>query len=179
MLRNIWRELKILVRIVVLMWLSYGFSLFLPLVAFGIVPREPHGLYGILCAPFLHGNIPHLLNNSILLLVFGVLYCLLEGKHLLGLFIFLTTVGGFGTWLIGAHGVHIGASGVVFGLWSHLIFMAWFKRRLKYILVATLIVVVYGSLIYGLAPWQKFISWESHLCGALAGILSARLYRTA
>ncbi|MFK7824867.1 MAG: rhomboid family intramembrane serine protease [Oligoflexales bacterium] len=178
MLRSIWRELKVLVRVVVLMWLIYGFSLFFPLVTLGIIPREPQGLYGIICAPFLHGNIPHLLNNSFLLIVFGVFYCLLEGKHLLRLLAFLAVLGGFGTWLIGGHGVHIGASGVVFGLWSHLIFMAWFKRKLKYILVAILILLAYGSLIYGLAPWQKFISWESHLCGALAGILSARLYRT-
>ncbi|NRA47336.1 MAG: rhomboid family intramembrane serine protease [Oligoflexales bacterium] len=178
MLRNVWRELKALVRVVVLMWMVYGVSLFLPIVAWGIIPREPQGLYGIVFAPFLHGNVPHLLNNSVLLLVFGVLYCLLEGKHLLRLFAFLAVVGGFGTWLIGGHGVHIGASGVVFGLWSHLIFLAWFKRKLKYALVSILIVAVYGSLIFGLAPWQKFISWESHLCGALAGILSARYLKT-
>ena len=159
------------------MWVTYGVSIFFPIVVLGIIPRETRGLYGIVCAPFLHGNIPHLLNNSVLLLVFGVIYSLLEGRHLLRLLTFLAIVGGFGTWLIGGRGVHIGASGVVFGLWSHLIFLAWFKRNLKYALVSILIVLVYGSLIFGLAPWQKFISWESHLCGALAGILSARYVR--
>lgn len=176
MLRNIWRELTILAKLLVVLWLCYGLSLVLPMQAWGIVPRQTQGLLGIFFAPFLHGNMPHLINNSLLLIVFGVLYSLIEGKNLLKLLAFLALVGGLGTWLIGARGVHIGASGVIFGLWSHLIFIAWFKRKLKYLLVAVLVIVVYGSLVYGIAPGQQYISWESHLCGAVAGILSAKLY---
>ena len=36
---------------------------------FGIYPRTFSGLIGVICAPFLHGNLEHLYNNSIPLLV--------------------------------------------------------------------------------------------------------------
>jgi membrane associated rhomboid family serine protease len=38
----------------------------------GVYPRAWHGLWGVLCAPMIHGSWQHLISNSIALLVLGV-----------------------------------------------------------------------------------------------------------
>ncbi|MCF5367032.1 rhomboid family intramembrane serine protease, partial [Pseudomonas sp. PA-4-8C] len=41
------------------------------LMAFGLVPRTLHGLFGILTSPFLHASFAHLSANLIAFLVLG------------------------------------------------------------------------------------------------------------
>lgn len=43
--------------------------------------------------------------------------------------------------------------------------------------VSTLVVFLYGSIIWGIFPIQEEISWEGHLFGAIAGIIVAYNYR--
>lgn len=48
--------------------------------------------------------------------------------------------------------------------------------------MGVLVVLVYGSMIWGVLPVQQGVSWQAHLFGALAGVLLAvrqgRLDRT-
>jgi hypothetical protein len=39
------------------------------------------------------------------------------------------------------------------------------------------VVFLYGSLIWGLLPFDYDVSWEGHLSGAVVGIVLAILYR--
>lgn len=142
---------------------------------YGIQPRNISTLWTIFTAPFLHGNLAHLLNNLIGLGIFSAL-CLLHSsrRYLLNsLFIVVTT--GLLVWLFARPSTHIGASGWVFGLWSLCIGAAWFERRFINILIAIFVIIFYGGLIYGVLPLDSRISFESHLFGALMGFYCAYL----
>jgi membrane associated rhomboid family serine protease len=43
--------------------------------------------------------------------------------------------------------------------------------------ISLLVVFLYGSMIWGVLPIQPYISWESHLLGAIAGIILAIYYK--
>jgi membrane associated rhomboid family serine protease len=141
----------------------------------GILPRNPIGLRGIIFAPFLHGNFPHLIANTAPFLVLGWLI-LSQG---LGDFIAVSAicaiVGGLGTWMFGANGLHIGASGVIFGYLGFLLARYYFDRRLSSGLIALFVGASYGSVLWGIFPSLPGISWEGHLFGFLGGILAAKL----
>ena len=83
-------------------------------------------------------------------------------------------------WLFGRNGTdshivsHIGASLLVFGLITFFLAAAWFEMRVVSIVIAVLVGVLYGgSLLWGVVPMQRGISWDGHLCGAIAGVIVA------
>jgi membrane associated rhomboid family serine protease len=81
-------------------------------------------------------------------------------------------LGGAGTWIIGrGNSVHIGASGVIYGILGYLLSAGIFRRDFRSIAVSILVFLVYGGLILGVLPSDSFVSWESHLCGFLSGIV--------
>ncbi|GAA4886505.1 rhomboid family intramembrane serine protease [Actinomycetospora straminea] len=141
----------------------------------GIVPRTLDGLGGILWAPLLHGGFDHLASNTVPLLVFGFL--VLAGG--LGQFIAVTAViwivSGVGTWLIGSPGSTIGASGIIFGWFAFLLVRGFFARSVGQIVLAVVLFGIYGGLLVGVLPSNPGISWQAHLCGAIGGILAARI----
>jgi membrane associated rhomboid family serine protease len=154
----------------------------------GIRPLEIDGLWGILFAPLLHANWDHLIANSIPALILGFLMTLAGMSR----FIFATAIvwilGGLGTWLIGTVGVHcpivgvhceppshIGASGLIFGWLAFLIVFGFFTRKIWEIVVGVIVLFVYGSVLLGVLPGTPGVSWQGHLCGAIAGVLAAYL----
>ena len=143
----------------------------------GISPRTTPGLIGIPLSPFLHGSFNHVLSNTIPFLVLGGLVGLRGGQKLVGISLFIIVAGGAGVWLLGRPAVHVGASGLVFGYFGYLVANGWFDRRPLSILAAIAVIVVYGSLVFGVIPTTGFVSWEAHLFGLLAGVLAARLTR--
>lgn len=142
---------------------------------YGILPRDPGSLWTIVTAPFIHGSAVHLINNLTGLVIFSAL-CLVNSirRYLLNC-IFIIVVGGLLVWLFGRAAPHIGASGVVFGLWSLCIATAWFERRFVNILIAVFVILFYGGLIYGVLPIDARVSFESHLFGVLTGFFCAYL----
>ena len=72
-------------------------------------------------------------------------------------------------WLFARPSLHIGASGIVYGIAFFLIFYGFFKKDFKSLLISLIIIFFYGGLVYGLFPNQPGISWESHLIGAIVG----------
>ncbi len=140
---------------------------------FGVLPGEMRSLPYIITAPFIHGSWAHLLSNLVGLVIFSGL-CLLRGIPFYlksSLLIILLT--GILVWLFGRQAVHIGASGWIFGLWSLSIAMAWFQRRFGNILIALFVIVFYGGMIFGVLPSDPNVSFESHLFGALSGVICA------
>jgi membrane associated rhomboid family serine protease len=163
-------------RLVFLMWAAFYVEFFWgwPLHYFGIAPRSPMGLIGIVTAPMLHGGLNHLISNTFPLLFLGTV-----------LFFFYERIAGtvffrayFWTnilvWLFARQDTnHIGASGVVYGLAFFLIFFGIFRRDLTSILISIGIILMYGGVIYGVFPTDPEISWESHLAGGLVGTYTA------
>ncbi len=144
----------------------------------GILPRQPIGLRGILFAPFLHGSFAHLSANTVPFIVLGWLIMARNIADFTIVSIVCILVGGLGTWLFGNRGVHIGASGVIFGYLGFLLTRYYFDRRLSSGLIALFVGCTYGSVLWGILPSLPEISWEGHLFGFVGGILAAKLVKT-
>jgi membrane associated rhomboid family serine protease len=144
---------------------------------YGVFPRHAEGLIGIITAPLIHADFEHLISNSIPMLVLGaaLIYFYKELAH--RVFILAYVLSGFWLWIIGRENYHIGASGVLYGLVTFLFFSGVLRKHTGLMALSLLVVFLYGGLVWGIFPLFKIISWESHLCGSLAGILLAFVYR--
>lgn len=147
----------------------------------GLRPRDVHGLPGILGAHFLHANLPHITANSIAILILGWLACRYSRK-LAAIAIFESMlVAGVFTWLVGSWGdprplVHVGASGVIFGLIGFLLANAIFRLDFVAILVGLLVGYLFIGALPGMLPVEEGgppISWEMHLGGFAGGIIAS------
>ncbi len=148
----------------------------------GIRPLEADGLWGIVFAPVLHANWQHLMANTIPLLVLGFLMTLAGLSRFVWATAIVWIVGGFGTWLIGNVGSscgptdHIGASGLIFGWLAFLLVFGIFVRRFADIAIGLVVLFAYGGVLLGAMPVLGRcggVSWQGHLCGALAGVVAA------
>lgn len=165
---------------VALLWGIYVVGLFLPfdLRTLGIHPREVRGLYGLLFAPFLHNGIGHLLANSLALFVLLTI-SLTYSRKLTFVAVFITALaGGAGIWLFGSfHTVHIGASGIIFGLIGYLLAIGIFRWELMAIVVSLVVFAYYGWTLSALFVVLPGVSWSGHFFGFLSGVLAAWLTR--
>jgi len=161
-------------------WVVFFADWALPLSEmFALVPRSFARLPGIIAMTFLHGDLSHLLANTVPLVV---LLTLLAGSRANSwqTVTMIVIVGGVLLWLFGRNGTdshvisHIGASLLVFGLITFFLAAAWFEMRVVSIVIALLVGVLYGwSLLGGVVPMQRGVSWDGHLCGAIAGVIVA------
>lgn len=141
----------------------------------GIEPRSLGGLDGILWAPLLHADFGHLQSNTVPLLVLGFAVAVLAG---LLRFVLVTAiiwlVSGVGVWVFGDPStVVVGASGLVFGYLAYLIVSGIFTRSLLQLAVGVVVLVLYGSLLWGVFPGEEGVSWQGHLFGAVGGVVAA------
>lgn len=147
---------------------------------FGIVPRDERGLIGLLFSPLLHGNAAHLLANAAPLFVLLTLLFWDHKYHPWRTLALIWLASGLGTWLIGrgmTNGqltVHIGASSVIYGLVVYLLVAGFLMDSWRAVFVAVGVGVLYGGIFYGVLPQSGPVSWEGHLCGAIAGLFTAR-----
>ncbi|MCU0551306.1 MAG: rhomboid family intramembrane serine protease [Leptolyngbya sp. Prado105] len=139
----------------------------------GIYPRNTIGLRGILLAPFLHLNFQHLISNTIPFVVMGWFVMLRGVPEFFKVSAIVALASGIGTWLFGSTGLHIGASGVIFGYFGFLLSRAYFERSALSIALSLAVGLLYGGLIWGVLPGRFGISWEGHLFGFLGGIFAA------
>ncbi|NND89308.1 MAG: rhomboid family intramembrane serine protease [Granulosicoccus sp.] len=156
-----------------IIWFVYLLDRVLPLETLGLVPRTVHGLTGIVAMPFLHGDFKHLVGNTVPL---GVTLMLLAGSRANtgAIVVFIALLGGLGLWLFGRTALHIGASGLVFGLIAFHVFAGIFEKRLQSVIISIIVGLLYTStLLQGVVPFQKGVSWEGHLIGAIAGAVVA------
>jgi membrane associated rhomboid family serine protease len=144
---------------------------------YGIRPRDGDGLVGVVAAPFLHGGFDHLIANTGAFLVLGLLVAV-TARRFWAVTAGVALIGGFATWLVGSpFSVHIGASGLVYGYAAFLVAWGLLTRRAVNVLVAVVVVLMYGGIVVGVLPGQPGVSWEGHLFGAMAGVLVAFLLR--
>lgn len=169
--------LVIILWIVKIIEITFGVDL----SVYGLVPLKAKGLIGILTSPLLHENLAHLFGNSVPLFLLGALlfYFYKELAWKILLLIYLVT----GTWVwvfARGNGIHIGASGVVYGLAAFLFLSGILRREVKLMSITLLIAFLYGGMVWGVFPQffpREHISWESHLMGLVAGAILAVYYR--
>jgi membrane associated rhomboid family serine protease len=141
-----------------------------PTNSFGIRPRETEGLLGIVFAPVLHGGFQHLVANTLPFVVLAFLTLLRGLKTFVMTTLFVTIVGGLCVWLVGGSNTsHIGASGLIFGYFGYIMALAIFERSFKSIMLAILVGLIYGGMIFGVFPGTPGVSWEGHMFGFLSG----------
>ena len=171
------RALTLWGALIALLWLILIADWILPahLTLWGITPRTLDGLVpGILAAPLLHADAPHLVANTVPLAVMGTIAALRDWRGMWTALALALILSGLGVWLLSpAWSVTVGASGIVFGLFGYLLARGLFIRRIGDILIAVLLVILYGSMIWGIFPTQPYISWQAHLFGFIGGILAA------
>jgi membrane associated rhomboid family serine protease len=150
----------------------------------GIRPGTTDGLWGIIFAPLLHANWAHLMANTVPMLVLGFLMTLAGLSRFVWATVIVWILGGLGTWLIGNVGSscgptdHIGASGLIFGWLAFLLVFGLFVRKLSHIVVGLVVLFAYGGVLLGAMPVLHQcggVSWQGHLCGAIAGVVAAYL----
>lgn len=139
----------------------------------GILPREPAGLPGILLSPLLHNDVRHFLAN---LLPLAVL-CFALGQLLPEKFwwVVMALVAGTGAlvWLLARRRVHMGASGLIYGLLGFLVLRGVLTGELLWMVVSAGLFLLYSSVLWGVLPTTARTSWESHLFGLALGLALA------
>ncbi|MEM6642166.1 MAG: rhomboid family intramembrane serine protease [Bacteroidota bacterium] len=162
-------------RLCFFMWLVFAAQIYtgFDFGRFGIYPRQLSGLVGVFAAPLLHGSFQHLMSNTLPLLILGVtvyfFYPTIASRVFFYSYFFTNVL----VWAFGRPYLHIGASGLIYGLAAFLIFFGLFKRNFKSVLISLVIVLGYGGMIYGILPYNERVSWESHLMGAIVGFVAA------
>jgi membrane associated rhomboid family serine protease len=147
--------------------------------ALTVQPQKLAGLVGILTAPLLHGSVGHLAANALSVLILGTLAGTVFPRATLRALPLIWVGAGLGTWLIGTGGYHLGASGVTHGL-GYLVFTLALLRRDRASIAAALIAFFFfGGMILSVLPMEMGVSWESHLSGAVAGVIAGVLWRRA
>lgn len=140
---------------------------------YGIMPRRLWGLRGIVTAPLVHGSWEHLLSNTFPLFVLSAISLYFYRKVAMRAFWTIYFGTGLSVWLLARPVLHIGASGVVYGLVAFIFWNGIFRRSLRSIILALIVMVFYSGMFLGILPDQEGISWESHLLGSLSGILAS------
>jgi membrane associated rhomboid family serine protease len=167
--------LKLSLGFVAVIWCVHilGWGLNLDLAYFGVRPRELFGLPGILFAPLLHGSFSHLISNTLPMLVLGVgmLYLYPNSSVIVLPAVYLGP--GILVWLFGRAAIHVGASGLVYGLVAYIFFAGVIRRDKRAVAASMLVFFLYGSLAWGVLPIEPGVSWETHLAAALIGVALA------
>ncbi|AXX28341.1 rhomboid family intramembrane serine protease [Actinosynnema pretiosum subsp. pretiosum] len=139
----------------------------------GVRPRAWSEWDNLLWAPVLHAGWDHLIANSLPLLVLAFLASSGGVRQFFQVTAVIWLASGLGVWVFGSVGVHLGASGLIFGYLTFLLVRGVFVRSAWQIVVAIAVFAVYGAVLWGVLPGQPGISWEGHLFGAVGGVLAA------
>lgn len=164
---------------IMIMWVVQIIQFFTPLDFgnFGIRPRSFEHLTGIFTAPFVHGDFPHIISNTPTFFVLMATILFFFRKVAYKSILVITVLTGLFVWVFARESYHIGASGVLYGLVSFVFWSGVFRRNVRSIILALIVLMMYSGLIVGVLPTQEGVSWESHLFGGISGIIAAYLFR--
>jgi membrane associated rhomboid family serine protease len=169
-------NMKIDLGAVGILWVVYLFDAVLPidLIAYGLRPRSMDGLWGIAFSPFLHLDLRHLAANTGALFILLTVSLVFNRKLTIVALLIIVFAGGGLVWSFGnSNTVHIGASGIIFGLIGFLMFIGVFRREWVALLFSVVILFSYGGALLSLLAYKQGISWSGHFFGFLSGVMAA------
>ena len=143
---------------------------------FGLRPGSVAGLVGIFTAPLLHANFPHILSNTLPMVISMTATLYLYPNSALRVIPAVWLGSGLLAWFIGRPNLHLGASGLIYGLLAYVFVGGILRRDLRSVSVSLLVGFLYGSMVWGVLPTRPNMSWEMHLTGAVMGVLMAFIY---
>ena len=111
---------------------------------FGVLPRTLEGLKGILFMPFLHGDVEHLISNSVPILILGIAIIYFYrgiGYKVIAIIWFMS---GLLTWAFAIQDgrYHIGASALVYGFAAFLFVSGTIRKDRNLLAIALAVVSV-------------------------------------
>jgi membrane associated rhomboid family serine protease len=174
-----WTAFRIPILFVVIIWLVYwieinfGFNF----NKYGVYPRTISGLKGIVFTHFIHSDTSHLFNNSIPILVLLTSLFTFYKEVAYKVLIIGGILTGLLTWVIARDSYHIGASGIVYLLFSFIFFSGIIRKHYRLIALSLIVIFLYGSMVWYVLPIKEGMSWEGHLSGFVVGILLSIFYR--
>lgn len=165
--------------IILLLWLvkSVEWAFSANFAHFGIYPRQLLGTIGIFTSPFIHGDFLHLLSNSFSLMLLIIILFFFYDKIALRALLFVYILTGVSVWFIAREAYHIGASGVIYGVASFILFSGLLRKNQSSLALSFVVLLLYGGMFYGVLPQDGHISWESHLMGLLSGLIVAVFFK--
>lgn len=144
---------------------------------YGVYPKSFFGLRGVLFSPFIHSDTKHLFNNSVPLFVL----CSSLFYFYKNVAVKVLLIGGFFTgiltWLLATSSYHIGASGIVYLLFSFIFFSGILKKHYRLVAMSLITIFLYGSMVWYILPIKEGMSWEGHLSGFLIGFILSFIYK--
>jgi membrane associated rhomboid family serine protease len=139
----------------------------------GIRPRELGGLVGILTAPFAHASFEHLMSNTLPLGLLSALTLYAYPRATRYALPLIWIASGLGVWLWARPSTHVGISGIAHGLMFFVFVMGLLRRDRLGVSLALLVFFLYGGMLMTMLPREVQVSFEYHLAGAIAGVVSA------
>jgi membrane associated rhomboid family serine protease len=129
--------------------------------------------WGLLTAPFSHGDFGHLFSNSLWFVPLSWLV-LLHGRRdyaAVWISVLLLQVPVWLLWPAASHGL----SGVVYGLLGYLVLIGWLEKRPLSVALSVGCLLAYGGLLPALLPFLSppGVSWIGHAAGFAGGLLAA------
>jgi membrane associated rhomboid family serine protease len=170
---------------IVLLWFVYWLQIKFDFDFYqnGIYPRTFSGLQGIFLSPFIHGDLEHLYNNSIPLFILLAALQFFYARQSVQVVVYGVLLSGMITWIIGRESFHIGASSLIYVLFSFIFFKGIQTKNHRLVALSLTVIIIYGGLVWYVFPspeliTEKSISWEGHLGGLISGLLLSFLYTT-
>lgn len=152
---------------------------------FSIEPRKFQGVFGIPFSFFLHANLNHLLNNTLILLAGVTILFSFYERAVYSILFMIIAISQLFIWIFGSEGAHIGASGVGFGVVTFIASMAIFIRTEKQLIVSFFVIFFFGGAVSaGMMPEIRLdgeqtniiknnISYAGHWGGVVAGLFTS------
>lgn len=163
------------------LWLIFAIAQYwqLPLFKAGVLPRQLVGLVGIISAPLAHGSWSHLVSNTAPLLILGSGLLLAYPQSRWRALTLIWLGSGVGVWLLARDSYHYGASGLTHGLFFYLFVIGLLRRDKRSTALLMIAFFLYGGMLASVFPTEPGISYESHLAGAICGVIGAIIWRKA
>ena len=144
---------------------------------YGIFPRSFRGLRGVFLSPLIHNDVSHLFNNSVPLFALTASLFYFYKELAFKILFFGAILTGLLCWSFARDSYHIGASGIIYLLFSYIFFSGIIRKHYRLIAMSLVVIFLYGSMIWFILPTEDRISWEGHLSGFLTGLLFSILLR--
>lgn len=176
---SFWRSITIGFALISVLWFVFALQQLgiINSYAYGNHPHDPEGWRGILFSPFLHGSLEHLVSNTLPMLVLLTVLLNAYPRHALIVLVFVHLVSNSMVWALAPENtVHIGISGIIYGIASFLLASGVFRRDRTAMAISFFVALLYGGMVTGFIP-QQGVSWQSHLFGAISGIIIAFFLR--
>ena len=143
----------------------------------GVFPRTVEGLLGILTHPLAHGDMGHLVANTMPILILGWMAKFFYPRQFHIIFIGGWILTGIMVWIMARSSWHIGASGLIYALAFFVFFTSILRRNRQQTAITFFVIFMYGGIIWGLLPLQPGVSFEAHAAGAIVGTIIAFVFK--